>query len=278
VPSLAIHLDREANSKRSVNAQKDMVPLVMLGDPQHFDFKQWVADSLAERDSRWQKARVMDYELSLYDTQDPALVGIDESFITSARLDNLLSCYAGMTALINADDSEWSALVATDHEEVGSASTVGAQGPMLMDALTAIAPEPVANQSLRSRSWLLSVDNAHAVHPNYADRHDDQHNPKLGGGPVIKINRNQRYATNSEGAARLRLVAERAGVNVQSFVMRSDLACGSTIGPITATETGIATTDIGVPTLGMHSVRELACAADVPQMISLIEAFYRRLA
>jgi aspartyl aminopeptidase len=95
---------------------------------------------------------------------------------------------------------------------------------------------------------------------------------------VIKINRNQRYATNSEGAARLRLVAERAGVNVQSFVMRSDLACGSTIGPITATETGIATTDIGVPTLGMHSVRELACAADVPQMISLIEAFYRRLA
>lgn len=278
VPSLAIHLDREANSKRSVNAQKDMVPLVMLGDPQQFDFKQWVADSLAERDSRWQKARVMDYELSLYDTQDPALVGIDESFITSARLDNLLSCYAGMTALINADDSEWSALVATDHEEVGSASTVGAQGPMLMDALTAIAPEPVANQSLRSRSWLLSVDNAHAVHPNYADRHDDQHNPKLGGGPVIKINRNQRYATNSEGAARLRLVAERAGVNVQSFVMRSDLACGSTIGPITATETGIATTDIGVPTLGMHSVRELACAADVPQMISLIEAFYRRLA
>jgi aspartyl aminopeptidase len=278
VPSLAIHLDREANSKRSVNAQKDMVPLVMLGDPQQFDFKQWVADSLAERDSRWQKARVMDYELSLYDTQDPALVGIDEGFITSARLDNLLSCYAGMTALINADDSEWSALVATDHEEVGSASTVGAQGPMLMDALTAIAPEPVANQSLRSRSWLLSVDNAHAVHPNYADRHDDQHNPKLGGGPVIKINRNQRYATNSEGAARLRLVAERAGVNVQSFVMRSDLACGSTIGPITATETGITTTDIGVPTLGMHSVRELACAADVPQMISLIEAFYRRLA
>jgi aspartyl aminopeptidase len=278
VPSLAIHLDREANSKRSVNAQKDMVPLVMLGDPQQFDFKQWVADSLAERDSRWQKARVMDYELSLYDTQDPALVGIDEGFITSARLDNLLSCYAGMTALINADDSEWSALVATDHEEVGSASTVGAQGPMLMDALTAIAPEPVANQSLRSRSWLLSVDNAHAVHPNYADRHDDQHNPKLGAGPVIKINRNQRYATNSEGAARLRLVAERAGVNVQSFVMRSDLACGSTIGPITATETGIATTDIGVPTLGMHSVRELACAADVPQMISLIEAFYRRLA
>lgn len=278
VPSLAIHLDREANTQRSVNANKDVVPLVMLGDPQEFDFRQWLAVSLAEGDRRWEGARVLDYELSLYDTQQAGVVGIDESFVTSARLDNLLSCYAGMMALINANDCEWSALVATDHEEVGSASTIGAQGPMLMDALTGIAPDAVANQQLRSRSWLLSVDNAHAVHPNYVDRHDDQHMPKLGSGPVIKINRNQRYATNSEGAARLRLVAERAGVSVQSFVMRSDLACGSTIGPITAAETGIATTDIGVPTLGMHSVRELACVADIPQVISLIEAFYRRLA
>lgn len=278
VPSLAIHLDREANTQRSVNANKDVVPLVMLGDPKEFDFRQWLAVSLAEGDRRWEGARVLDYELSLYDTQQAGVVGIDESFVTSARLDNLLSCYAGMMALINADDCEWSALVATDHEEVGSASTIGAQGPMLMDALTGIAPDAVANQQLRSRSWLLSVDNAHAVHPNYVDRHDDQHTPKLGSGPVIKVNRNQRYATNSEGAARLRLVAERAGVSVQSFVMRSDLACGSTIGPITAAETGIATTDIGVPTLGMHSVRELACVADIPQVISLIEAFYRRLA
>ncbi len=278
VPSLAIHLDREANTQRTVNAQKDVVPLVMLGEPQQFDFRQWLAEALAREDAGYQGARVMDYELSLYDTQPPALVGIEEDFVTSARLDNLLSCYAGLTALINADDSHGSVLVATDHEEVGSASSVGAQGPMLMDALTAIAPNAAANQQLRARSWMLSVDNAHAVHPNYADRHDDQHSPRLGAGPVIKINRNQRYATNSEGAARLRLLAERAGVNVQSFVMRSDLACGSTIGPITATETGITTTDIGVPTLGMHSVRELACAADVPQIVLLLESFYRRLA
>jgi len=278
VPSLAIHLDREANTQRSVNAHKDVVPLAMLGEAQQFDFRQWLAEALAKDDPRWQGARVMDYELSLYDTQRPGLVGIEEDFITSARLDNLLSCYAAVTALINADDSHWSVLVATDHEEVGSASTVGAQGPMLMDALTAIAPNVADNQKLRARSWMLSVDNAHAVHPNYADRHEEQHDAKLGAGPVIKSNRKQRYATNSEGAARLRLIAERAGVNVQSFVMRSDLACGSTIGPITATETGIATTDIGVPTLAMHSVRELACAADVPQIVSLLEAFYRRLA
>ena len=278
VPSLAIHLDREANKQRSINPQKDVVPLVMLGHPDTLDFKVWLAKQLAEQDSSRDGLRVMDFELSLYDTQSPGLVGMDQSFIASARLDNLLSCYAGLAALIEETDADWSMLVATDHEEVGSASTVGAQGPMLMDALTALTPAPQVNQSLRNQSWMLSVDNAHAVHPNYADKHDDQHSPHLGGGPVIKINRNQRYATDSEGAARLRLLAERAGVDVQAFVMRADLACGSTIGPITATETGIPTTDLGVPTLAMHSIRELACVQDIPQLIALLQAFYRRLA
>ena len=278
VPSLAIHLDREANNQRTVNPQKDVVPVVMLGDPAAFDLKKWLVEQLAERDPRWQGSRVMDYELSLYDTQAPGLVGIDNALIASARLDNLLSCYAGLSALIDADDAQWSMLVATDHEEVGSASTVGAQGPMLMDALSGLVSEAQQNSRLRLQSWMLSVDNAHAVHPNYADRHDEQHGPKLGQGPVIKVNRNQRYATNADGAARLRLLAERAGVDIQSFVMRADLACGSTIGPITATETGIPTTDLGVPTLAMHSIRELASAADLPQLTDLLRAFYRRLA
>ena len=278
VPSLAIHLDREANKQRSINPQKDVVPLVMLGHPDTLDFKAWLAKQLVEQDSSREGLRVMDFELSLYDTQSPGLVGMDQSFIASARLDNLLSCYAGLAALIEETDADWSMLVATDHEEVGSASTVGAQGPMLMDALMALTPAPQGNQSLRNQSWMLSVDNAHAVHPNYADKHDDQHSPHLGCGPVIKINRNQRYATDSEGAARLRLLAERAEVDVQAFVMRADLACGSTIGPITATETGIPTTDLGVPTLAMHSIRELACVQDIPQLIALLQAFYRRLA
>ena len=278
VPSLAIHLDREANNQRTVNPQKDVVPVVMLGDPAAFDLKKWLVEQLAERDPRWQGSRVMDYELSLYDTQAPGLVGIDNALIASARLDNLLSCFAGLSALIDADDAQWSMLVATDHEEVGSASTVGAQGPMLMDALSGLVSEAQQNSRLRLQSWMLSVDNAHAVHPNYADRHDEQHGPKLGQGPVIKVNRNQRYATNADGAARLRLLAERAGVDIQSFVMRADLACGSTIGPITATETGIPTTDLGVPTLAMHSIRELASATDLPQLTALLRAFYRRLA
>lgn len=278
IPSLAIHLDREANSQRSINPQKDVVPLVMLGEPQQFDLKAWLAQELGRVDSQWRGARVMDYELSLYDRQPPEQIGIDGDFIASARLDNLLSCYAGMRALIDTDDAEWSLFVATDHEEVGSASTAGAQGPMLMDALAALAPDPKLNRLMRAQSWMMSVDNAHATHPNYADRHDDQHSPRLGDGPVIKINRNQRYATTGEGAARLRVLAERAEIDLQSFVMRSDLACGSTIGPITATETGIPTTDIGIPTLAMHSIRELACAADVPQLGALLNAFYRRVA
>ena len=157
-------------------------------------------------------------------------------------------------------------LVATDYEEARGASTVGAQGPMLMDALTALTPAPQSSQTLRNQSWILSVDNAHAVHPNYADKHDDQHSLHVGSGPVIKTNRNQR------------ILADRAGVDVQAFVMRADLACGSAIGPITATEKGIPTTDLGVPTLAMHSIREWGFVQDIPQLIALLQAFYRRLA
>ena len=123
-----------------------------------------------------------------------------------------------------------------------------------------------------------SVKPFHDVHPNYADKHDEHHSPKLGAGAVIKVNRNQRHATDSEGAARLRLLAEGEGVGIQAFVTRADLACGSTICPITAAETGIATKDLGLPTLAMHSIKELACAADVPQLISLLQAFHRRAA
>ena len=277
IPSLAIHLDREANAQRSINAQKDIVPLVMLGESATFDFRNWLATELTAQNPEYSGARVLDYELSLYDTQAPASVGIEGDFIASARLDNLLSCFTALTSLIESHGAGWSMLVATDHEEVGSASTVGAQGPMLMDALTALVTDTLRNQQMRHASWMLSVDNAHAVHPNFADRHDEQHSPRLGAGPVIKINRNQRYATTGEGSARLKLLAERSQVPVQSFVMRSDLACGSTIGPLTATETGIETTDIGLPTLAMHSIREWASSRDVPSMIALLSAFYQRV-
>jgi len=280
IPSLAIHLDREANSKRSINAQTDILPI--LG---HADAGAPLdgLHSILEAELRRQYPdlsleRILDYEVSLYDSQAAGFVGLNDEFIASARLDNLLSCFAGLQALIQASTDQWSVLVCNDHEEVGSASAVGAQGPMLNEMLDQLSDARADNLALRESSWLLSVDNAHAVHPNFSDRHDQGHGPLLNQGPVIKINRNQRYATSGVGAALIRLIAERVDVPLQSFVMRSDMACGSTIGPITATETGIKTIDIGVPTLAMHSIRELAGAQDVSYLVALITGFYDRLA
>lgn len=276
IPSLAIHLDREANNQRSINPQKDILPIVMVAEEgSALDFKALLAQQLRAEYPEYEDIRVLDYEMSLYDTQPPARIGLDKGFVASARLDNLLSCHVGMTALRDAGSDSWSFLVCTDHEEVGSASAVGAQGPMLMETLAGLCPDSGELEALRRNSWMFSVDNAHAVHPNFSDRHDDNHGPELNGGPVIKINRNQRYATSGEGAALVRWLAERHELPVQTFVVRSDLGCGSTIGPITATETGIATVDIGVPTLAMHSVRELAGVADIDTLLRLLVAFYR---
>lgn len=278
IPSLAIHLDREANKNRSINPQTDILPILASGGDDTFDLTQLLGERLSEEYPDCDVVRVLDFELSLYDTQPAAVIGLDASLVASARLDNLLSCYAGLEALVAAETSQWSLLVCNDHEEVGSASAVGAQGPFLMDVLESLVQSWPESRQLRSASVMLSVDNAHALHPNFSDRHDDAHAPLLNGGPVVKINRNQRYATSGEGSALLRLLAERAEVPLQHFVVRTDLGCGSTIGPITATETGIATIDLGVPTLAMHSIRELAGARDIDYIVQLLRAFYDRVA
>jgi len=281
IPSLAIHLDREANKNRSINPQTDILPLIAglpKSDDLSFDWSQFLANQVSEQYPEDGSVRVLDFELSLYDSQPAGIVGTDYAFLASARLDNLLSCHAGLLALITADPAQWSLLVCNDHEEVGSTSAVGAQGPMLTDVLDSIAGTAAASRRLREKSKMLSVDNAHAVHPNFSDRHDEDHGPLLNQGPVVKINRNQRYATSGEGAALLRLLAERAQVPLQHFVVRSDMGCGSTIGPITAAETGITTIDLGVPTLAMHSIRELAGTADIDYLGSLLTAFYNRVA
>ena len=281
IPSLAIHLDREANKNRSINSQTDILPLIAglpTDEGSSLNWGQFLADQLGAQYPEEGAVRILDFELSLYDCQPPGLVGIDEAFLASARLDNLLSCHAGLTALLAADPAQWSLLVCNDHEEVGSTSAVGAQGPMLVDVLNSITGTAAASRRLRERSKMLSVDNAHAVHPNFSDRHDEAHGPLLNQGPVVKINRNQRYATSGEGSALLRLLAERAEVPLQHFVVRSDMGCGSTIGPITAAETGITTIDLGVPTLAMHSIRELAGTADIDYLGLLLTAFYNRVA
>jgi aspartyl aminopeptidase len=166
-------------------------------------------------------------------------------------------------------------LVCNDHEEVGSLSAAGAQGPLLESVLKRIAgDDQAAYAALTERSMMISADNAHGIHPNYADRHDENHGPVLNKGPVIKINANQRYASNAETTGLYRMLAAQEGVPVQSFVVRTDMACGSTIGPITAGGVGVRTLDIGVPTFGMHSIRELAGTADAHNLSKVLRRFY----
>ncbi|MFT6274642.1 MAG: aspartyl aminopeptidase [Halioglobus sp.] len=275
IPSLAIHLDREANTNRNINPQTDIRPvLCQLSGDEKKDFRELLKIRILEEHTDANILRVLDYELSFYDTQAPALIGLNREFFASARLDNLLSCFTGMQALLQSSGDVSSLLVCNDHEEVGSQSAAGAQGPWLTSVLRRLVDGESEYATLVDRSLMISVDNAHGVHPNFSDRHDENHGPLLNAGPVIKINNNQRYATNSETAGLFRLLADSEQVPVQSFVVRSDMACGSTIGPITAGRTGVRTLDVGVPTFGMHSIRELAGADDALNLCRILRRFY----
>ena len=275
IPSLAIHLNRDANDQKPVNKQTDLVPIIMqTGPDQEADFFAILREELLREHSGTREAKILDHELILYDCQPPALIGINNEFIAGGRLDNLLSCFALIRGLINADNRQNCLVVLNDHEEVGSMSASGAQGPFLQSVLERLIPDVSARQRCLNRSLFISADNAHAVHPNYADRHDKGHLPRMNNGPVIKYNAGQRYATSSRSGAFYRLLAERCNIPVQEFVMRSDLSCGSTLGPITAAELGVATIDIGAPTLAMHSIRELAGAMDPWYLARSLHAFF----
>ncbi|SNR86652.1 M18 family aminopeptidase [Pseudomonas segetis] len=274
IPNLAIHLNREANSGWAINKQTEMPPiLAQVAGTEPVDFRALLANQLALEHSLNADA-VLDYELSFYDTQPAAVIGLNSDFIAGARLDNLLSCYAGLQALLSAGDAETCVLVCTDHEEIGSSSACGADGPMLEQVLRRVIPQDQDFVRTIQRSLLVSADNAHGIHPNYPDKHDENHGPKLNAGPVIKINSNQRYATNSETAGFFRHLCLENEVPVQSFVVRSDMACGSTIGPITASQLGVRTVDIGLPTFAMHSIRELAGSHDLAHLVKVLSAFY----
>ena len=278
IPSLAIHLDKEANNNRSINPQKDIPPILcQLPADQDGDFRQILKSRLLLEHPQCNVDKVLDYELSFYDTQAAAQIGLNREFIASARLDNLLSCYTGLQALLQSNGECSAVLICNDHEEVGSLSAAGAQGPLLSSILKRLAGDHSSYAALVERSMMISADNAHGIHPNFADRHDDNHGPRLNAGPVIKVNANQRYASNSETAGLYRILAEEEGVSVQSFVVRSDMGCGSTIGPITAGETGIRTLDIGVPTFAMHSIRELAGNRDAWDLYRVLKRYYQYL-
>lgn len=275
IPSLAIHLDREANNQRSINPQKDLPPVLMqVPEGDTTNFNDVLRDQIRTEHPGADVSKVLGYELSFYDAQPPAIVGLREEFIASARLDNLLSCYIGLRSLLDSDGAQPSLFVCNDHEEVGSLSAEGAQGPFLNSVLDRWCGE--GKPRAIHRSMMISADNAHGIHPNFMDRHDENHGPLINEGPVIKVNHNQRYATNSRSAGVYRHISDELGLPHQTFVVRSDMGCGSTIGPLTAGNLGVTTLDIGVPQFGMHSIRELIGAEDGFTLFRVLTEFMQR--
>lgn len=272
VPQLAIHLNRGVNTDGLVlNPQKHLSPILGVGDK--LELAKLVASELGETSTD-----IVGLDLVLYDTQRAALGGADREIVYAARLDNLGSCHAALRALIGRAHetvARTRLIVLYDHEECGSLSAVGADGTVLEDIVTRIVASTSSAASFVedhrrtiARSILVSADMAHAIHPNYSDQHEPQHTPELGKGTVIKSNANQRYATNGETYGWFALACREAGFTPQSFVTRSDLPCGSTIGPITAAKLGVATVDVGNPMLSMHSCREMAGTKDVSLAIA----------
>ena len=270
LPSLAIHLDRGVRDGLVLDPQRHLVPV-------------WghdSADDLVEAlalVAGVPYADVVGHDLVLTDSLPAAETGADGSWIAAPRLDNQGSCHSATLALLAAAPAAHTQLlVANDHEEVGSGSAEGARGSFLADVLARLVAATGGDaQDLHrtvARSRLVSADMAHALHPNFADRHEPQHTPALGGGPVLKLNANQSYATDAGSGGWFAARCADAGVPLQHFVTRADLPCGSTIGPLTATRLGIATVDVGSPLLAMHSCRELVSAADVPLMVAALTA------
>jgi aspartyl aminopeptidase len=265
MPSLAIHLDRGVNEGLTLDKQRHLVPVMGLDDEPGLLARLGFAPE-----------EVLAHDLVLTDTQPAGIVGSD--WISGPRLDNLGSCHSALHALLAVPGAAHTQVwIANDHEEVGSGSAEGARGSLLEDVLVRLVAatgdtDPQAYRQAIARSRLVSADMAHAVHPNYADRHEPSHTPELGGGPVLKHNANQAYATDATTEAWFTSCADAAGVPVQHFVTRADLPCGSTIGPLTAARLGLATVDVGSAMLSMHSCRELASRADVPLMVAALTA------
>ncbi len=282
-PQLAVHLDRGVNSDGLIlNPQQHMNPVIGVGELAETDVVAHLA-GLAGRAGR----HVVGYDLVTADTAPPRTFGLGDALFASGRLDNLSSVHAGLAALlaVSSDASRTTGetplrsiavLAAYDHEEVGSATYSGAGGPVLESVLTRIAggtATPADRARSFAESWCLSADAGHAIHPNYPDRHDPANRPLVNRGPLLKINANQRYATDALGAAEWARSCRQAGIHYQEFVSNNAVACGSTIGPITATRLGIRTFDVGIALLSMHSARELCGSDDPAALFASMRAF-----
>lgn len=275
VPQLAIHLDRDVNDGLKLDRQQHMTPVWGLGDTTPDSFRHFLAGELDLEPSA-----VLSWDVMAHDLTPPARLGRDGEMYAAARIDNLASCHAATEALAGLDspaDDTAAVVVLFDHEEIGSDSATGAGSPILSDALERVAGMLGADreQYLRAvaRSLCVSADGAHAVHPNYPERHEPAHMPVLNGGPVIKTNVNVRYATEARTHAAFVAACDSAGVPHQSYSHRGNLPCGSTIGPITASRLGMSVVDVGSPMLSMHSARELGGSDDPAMLTAALGAF-----
>ena len=312
IPTLAIHLDRTVNEKFVFNKETNLLPIAGLSETNDKSTKEESSDEIfqsikpiIERHNEElldliakelklnSVEEIEDFELILYDNKASCLGGLKEEFVFSGRLDNLTSCFTGMHALteaadIDLEDEEGIRLFGSfDHEEIGSSSAQGADSnflPNIMERLCGLKADssdvdsPIAKPLLlesSAKSFFLSSDVAHAIHPNYASKHESNHKPLVGSGPVLKINANQRYMTNSPGIVLIKKMADTAKVPLQLFVAANDSPCGSTIGPILASKTGIRTLDLGNPILSMHSIRETGGSADLEYQIKLFGEFFK---
>ena len=267
IPQLAIHLDRDINTQGlKLNPQLHMIPTWGVGHSNTTSFHNYLANAISV-----EPGDIVSWDLGLHDVNPGTISGLENEFVSSARLDNQLSCWAAVEA-ITANSAPMvsggplAVIALFDHEEVGSVSHSGAGSDLLGSTLERIVLAGGGDrgaflQTLR-RSWCVSADGAHATHPNYGERHEPNHHIALNAGPVIKHNSNERYATNAMTSGLFELVCGSIDVPVQHFVSRSDMACGSTIGPVTASALGIATVDVGVAQLAMHSIREMCGALD----------------
>lgn len=271
IPNLAIHLDRDANKGRKINPQDELPLIISRAEKDaEMDFSEIIARELGRS-----AADISAFEICAYPIEESQVIGLEGEFLASARLDNLLSCFIVSEALTQNDAAEGTMIVLNDHEEIGSVSTGGADGPFL-ESILRRATISSDFERVRVNSLMISIDNAHGVHPNYAAKHDESHRPLLNEGPVVKVNANHRYATTAITQGLIEQAAQRADVSLQYFSGRADLGCGSTIGPLTAGRLGIDTIDLGCAQFAMHSARETCGTKDPELMLKLLTQLTKR--
>ena len=295
IPSLAIHLDRSVHEGFKFNNETNLTPILCTDSKRNSnseDISGIVGSHHLElleavcEESKKSPSQIVNVDLCLYDTQAATVSGVKDEFIHSARLDNLFMSFCTLSSLLESVECSLEGFgirtaILFDHEEIGSQSAQGADSSIIEVILRRIigsiepsAPFFEAFPRIISRSLIVSADMAHAVHPNYAEKHEECHRPRMHKGLVIKYNSNQRYATSARSAAYFKTLAARSDIPIQEFMVRNDSPCGSTIGPILSSKLGIPAIDVGVAQLSMHSIREMAGIDDIDHSVRLFSAFY----